>query len=251
MRMRLLSFIAKQHCQLRFAAQLFVVLISFFTRYYPTYHGQSSWCFLAYLTHWSNSTLLILNVLQLSPKFQRNTNTTQFTISLSVFILLAWLLLVVPFNPRTLRHVVSWIEHLLPFLLQSSLLLFSPPKPPQRHYVVVGVSYLLAYLIWTIIFDMLGLNLHKRNYIYAVLSWRYAPLKSTAFSMIALGLYVLVYFGVQQLTKRTIRIKTERDFELVRCRDSKDYNVEHNPAVIRLESSSSSLEDDLNHFQII
>ncbi|GMH67367.1 hypothetical protein TrRE_jg8021 [Triparma retinervis] len=237
----------------RFVTQLIVVLFSFFTRYYPSYHGQSSFCFFAYLTHWSNTTILLLNFLQLSPHFCANTNTHHFTTTLPLFILTAWLGFVVPFNPSTLSHLMSWIEHLLPAILQTtSLLQKHPPQPPRKRFVLVGVAYLLMYLIWTFIFDLLGLNLHGRDYIYAAISWRNDPLHSSVFSLIALLLYLVIYAGVQVLTEKIIRVKSKKEFEMISRKDSRDYALDaHNPSVIRLASSrSSELDEDDSHFVI-
>lgn len=63
------------------------------------------------------------------------------------------------------------------------------------------------YLIWTFLFDLLGLNLHGRDYIYAAISWRNDPLHSSVFSLIALLLYVVIYAGFQVLTEKIIRVK--------------------------------------------
>lgn len=69
-------------------------------RYIPNYHGQSFFCFFAYLTNWSNTCLTILSFCLVSTKFQIKYNVMQFAITLSLFVFSAWLLIVVPMQVR-------------------------------------------------------------------------------------------------------------------------------------------------------
>ncbi|GMH81628.1 hypothetical protein TrVE_jg12560 [Triparma verrucosa] len=220
------SSIHISHRWLIFLCQLAVVLTSFFTEYIPSYHGQSSFYFFAYLTHCSNTLLTFLNLLNTFSCFREKTNVSQFCVTCSLFVLVAWAALVVPFNVKTLENPVSTVEHLCPAIIQSSVLL-RPVQPPRKLFIFAGYAYLIIYLTWTLVFSLSDLTIKGNEYIYSALNWGSNPAKSSIYVVVALGIYTVMYFGVDYVTRLRIRnlekYKTEYDLDSVSTETSAVY----------------------------
>ena len=71
----------------------------------------------------------------------------------------------------------------------------------------MGFCILILYLLWTIVFDVVGLTLNGRDYIYKGIDWttsNHCSLVSVLLCLFALLLYFANYFLVQRFTEQKV-----------------------------------------------
>ena len=59
--------------------------------------------------------------------------------------------------------------------------------------------------MWTLVFSLSDLTLKGNSYIYSSLNWGSNPAKSSIYVVVALGIYTVMYFGVDSVTRLRIR----------------------------------------------
>ena len=117
-------------------------------------------------------------------------------------------------------------QHLCPAIIQSSVLL-RPVQPPRKLFIFAGYAYLIIYLTWTLVFSLSDLTIKGNEYIYSALNWGSNPAKSSIYVVVALGIYTVMYFGVDYVTRLRIRklkkYKTEYDLDSASTESSTVY----------------------------